>query len=752
MSTYSNLRQESFQGIETLATAFEGLVRNWKFSEEITGDVITPLQASNWVGDTAEVASMTITKVRNELDAAFEEASAIAKALREAHTELAAARADLDAALKTAADHSLTVTEDQDGVHVSWPRASNFADQHDGNYDESYRNQATGVSTAIEKALKRAEAADAAAATALGGTTGTDKGAFHASSGPEDQAHHAADLLKLAGHISDAQLDELNKLLKDHANDPRFTTAFYREVGPDGFLKLYGQLAVASGDKGGSRPKAIADLQANLGLSLATATNTHNVPHLDDQWEEGLRRAGTQRTDVWPADKPGSNPQPFGYQILTNILRTGTYDPHFLLPIAEHVTQLSTGGKALWTSDAWNFTDFNQMKFLGAPDGAKGGFNPMVGVLEALAHNPDASLEYFKGSATTYNFDGTVKATHQDNHYLDQLTEAGGKSPLQDIWYDHNQPGGKAEQPGASALGHALEAATTGRAYGSQDPLLPHTKEQAELMAKTVEIFGSGEHPHALHPGGSLWGAAPSLGHMAAAYMGDLQGAMSPDNKLLPRYGEPANLNDQATLKMLAALGRNPDAFGAIANAQQAYTTAHIQDLFRHRAELGPEFDGAVHNAAKAGGEVTGAIAAGRTFEIVHGAKEAAAAYNEGIGDNATWFKSLWAITGGPMKLTPAGMAITIAAGSGAGEEVKHLIDQMAGTYHVEPHYADEATNSQMTAQGAASHAASVAVENAAQGSGMNQWQINALSGNASEAVKSGVTDSLSVINAAAND
>ncbi|WP_051838655.1 DUF6571 family protein [Streptomyces sp. NRRL WC-3742] len=747
MTTFSNLRQESFQGIETLATAFEGLVRNWRFSEEITGDVITPLQASNWVGDTAEAASTTITKVRNELDAAFEEASAIAKALREAHTELAAARADLDAALKRAADHDLTV--DADGSAVRWA-ATTKADQHDPGYADTQRLLVKAVAEDIRKAVARAEAADAAAATALGGATGTDKGAFHASSGPEEQAHRAADLLKLAGNINDAQLDELNKLLKDHGNDPRFTTAFYKEAGPDGFLKLYGQMAVASGDKGGSRPKAIADLQANLGTALATATNSHNVPHLDDAWEEGLRKAGSTRQDVWPASKPGSNPQPYGYQILTNILRTGTYDPHFLLPVAEHVTQLSVG-KALWTSDAWNFTDFDQMKLLGAPDG-KGGFNPMTGVLEALAHNPDASLEFFKGPATTYNFDGTVKAVHQPNHYLDQLTEAGPKSPLQDVWYDHNQPGGAAEKPGATALGHALEAATTGRAYGSQDPLLPHTKEQAELMAETVKIFGNGEHPHALHPGGSFAGAAPSLGHMAAAYMGDVQGSMSPDNLLLPRYGEPAALDKASTLKMLAAIGRDPDAFGAVANAQQAYTTAHVQDLFRHRGELGPEFDGAVHNAAKAGGEVTGAIAAGRTLGIVGDGKEAAKAYNEGMSSNATWFKSVWAVTGGPWKLTPAGMAITIAAGSGIGEEVKSLIDQTARTYYVDPQYADKATQAQVTAQETAGHAAKVAVVNGAQGSGMNPMQVEALSANASEAVKSGVTDSLALINAAAND
>ncbi|MFJ9774714.1 hypothetical protein ACIRVF_26305 [Kitasatospora sp. NPDC101157] len=719
MSIYSDLRQGTFKGIETLASAFESLTRNWTLSSEFTGDILTPLQASNWRGDAAERAAAAITKTRNELDAAFEEATAIGKALRDAHTELAAARADLDAALKRAADHSLTV--DADGVNISWPAPTSDADKRDPTYTTTYKELAESVGQDIAKAVARAKAADTAAAAALGGATGKSRTAFQPSRGPEEQGERAADLLKLAGNLSDAQLDELNKTLKANANNPQFTTAFYGRLGPDGFLKYYGQLAAASADKG-NRSTAIADLQKNLGAALAGATDSHNFPHLSDEWAAGLRRAGATRVEVWPA----GGAQPFGYQILSNILRTGTYDKRFLNPIAEHVTQLSERD-AFWASDGWNVRDFNHLKFLGAPEN---GFNPMAGVLEALGHSPQAALAYFQEPATTYNVDGSVKQYNQKNTYFDLLTKTGGNSLLQDVWTGHTELYGHAEQAGVTSLGHALEAATTGRAYDSQDPLAPHTADQAELMKRVVDHFGNGDLPKSLHSGGEFAGIAPSLGHMAAAYMGDVQGALSPDDKALPRYGAPADLNQANTAKLLGALGRNPDAFGAIAQAQQAYTTAHIQDVITHRADYGVHYDAAVHNAAHAGGEVAGIITAARTQEIVHDARTQADAYNHALDENAVWAKSAWLMTGGELV---KGVPIV---GPGISEPVKHYIDDLAHNYHIEAKFADPATISQTDGMNAAAAAARTAVVNAAQGTGLSDTEIEAMAADTANQVR----------------
>ncbi|MFF2078813.1 hypothetical protein ACFVXG_29185 [Kitasatospora sp. NPDC058162] len=706
--------------------------------------MITPLQGSNWSGDAAESAATAVTTARNELDAAFEEASAIGKALREAHTELVAARADLDAALKKAADHSLTV--DANGVNVSWPAPTNEADKHDPSYEQTYRRLAQDVGTDISKAVARAEAADAAAATALGGATGSDRTAFRPSSGPEEQGKQAADLLKLAGNISDVQLDQLNKLLKEHANDPQFTTAFYSRLGPDGFLKYYGSMATVSAGKDGRRPQAIADLQKNLGLALATATDTHNLPHLSDEWEAGLRKAGYARQDIWPPNTSPHNLNPFGYQILSNILRTGTYDPHFLNPIAEHVTQLSLG-PGQWTSDHWSPDEFQYLRLLALPPGAgQGGFNPLGGVMDALAHNPEASVKFFNGSTTLYNLDGTVRGYSSDNHYVKDLAKPGEDSPLRDIWPGRDIVHGHPGQSATLSFGHALEAGVTGRPFGSQDQLAPHTGEQAKMMQTVVDIFGSKDGPRSLRPGGDFAGIAPSLGHMAAAYMGDVQGALSPDDKELPRYGAPADLDHANTAKLLGALGRNPDAFGAVAQAQQAYTTAHIQDVITHRGDYGTHSDAAVHNAAHAGGEVAGIITTARTQEIVHDARAQAEAYNHSLDESAVWAKSAWLMTGGEMV---KGIPIV---GPGLSEPVKHYIDDLAHNYRIEPKFADPATISQTGGVDAAAAAAKTAVVNAAQGSGLSDKEIEAMAADTANQVRYAHTDGSTLFTTAVND
>ncbi|MET8625585.1 DUF6571 family protein [Kitasatospora sp. NPDC004669] len=732
MSTYSDLRQETFKGIETLASAFESLTSNWNLSSEFTGDILTPLQGSNWRGDAAERAAATITKTRNELDAAFEEASAIGKALRDAHTELAAARADLDAALKRAVDHSLTV--DGDGVNVSWPAPTSEADKHDPTYATTYKALAQSVADDIAKAVARAKAADTAAAAALGGATGKSKTAFQPSTGPEEQGKQAADLLKLAGNISDAQLDQLNKALKDHANDPQFTTAFYNRLGPDGFLKYYGLMATVSSDKDGRRPQAIADLQKNLGLALATATDTHNFPHLSDDWEAGLRKAGYARQDIWPPNTSPHNLNPFGYQILSNILRNGTYDPHFLNPIAEHVTQLSLGS-GQWTSDRWSIDEFQYLKFLGLPPGAgEGGFNPLGGVMDALAHNPEASVKFFNGATTLYNLDGTVKGYSSDNHYIKDLARPGEDSPLRDIWPGHDVMHDHAGQSTTLSFGHALEAGVTGRPFGSQDQLAPHTGEQAEMMQTVVDVFGSKEGPKSLRPGGEFAGIAPSLGHMAAAYMGDVHVALNPEDDELTTYGAPAKLNQGNTEKLLGALGRNPDAFGAIAQAQQAYTTARIQDVMLRRDTYGPEFDLAVTNAAHSGGEVAGYLTAGRTAGLADEMKGQAKAYNDSISQNAMWGKAIWAATGGRV----AGDLPVV--GKGLSLPVNYFIDQMASSYYIDPNIADPATRADDEGFNAAAASAKKTVEQAAQGTGLNPDRIRALASGAAKGVLNGGT------------
>ncbi|MFJ3792435.1 hypothetical protein [Kitasatospora sp. NPDC090091] len=732
MVEFRELRYAPLAGIDGRAGAFEALVRGWEFSSELTGDVIVPLQGSGWRGPAAEQAAEAIAKVRTQIDAAFEEATGLARALRDAHTELVGAQEDLKVAIKSAVDQGMTV---DDAGAVNWPSATSAADKNDPDYANSYRQRASKVADAIAKAVARATEADAAAALALAADTGVSRTSFNAKplgGLAEEEAREAADILRLAGGATDTQLARLDQMLKAHAGDPRFATAFYASLGPDGFLKSYGQLTLASGRVGGNRPQAIADLQAGLGTALATATSTRNQPHLADAWEAGLRKAGSTRFDVWPVGQPGGGAQPYGYQILTNILRTGTYDPHFLNPLAEHVTQLS-GKQGFFTLDRWNAAEFEQMKYLGA---GQGGFNPMVGVLEALGRNPEAALRYFHDSATIYDLDGTVQATGWPNRYVEMLSAGGDNSPLQDVWKDHVVPMGHAESPGVIAFGHALEAATLGRVHDAPDAPLPrHTPEMADVMKRVVDSFGNGDGPKLLGKSAAFASLDASLGHMTAGYMGDVQSALNAQDTTLTTYGVRADLNQANTEKLLGALGRNPESYGAIAQAQQAYTTAHIQDVILHREDYKDLFGQAVDNAARPGGVVAGILTAARTEALVGAVQADAAAYNKSVDQNAIWAKSLWAMSGGRM------LGNIPVVGAGLSLPVNGFIDSVAATYHVDPRSADQATSSYDAGMTSASLAAKQAVEMAAQGTGMSERYVEALATSAANNLRAGASD-----------
>ncbi|MFJ2575441.1 hypothetical protein [Kitasatospora aureofaciens] len=727
---FEELRNVQVASLDTLAGDYEAMLRQWNFSSELTGDIITPLQGSGWRGFAAETAAGNITKIRNEIDAAFEEASGIAKTLRDAHTEITGAKADLEAAIRSATDQKLTV--DNDGT-VHWPPAITQEDKKDPDYANAYRQKASDAAQAIAKALSRAAEADAAAAAALAADTGTDRKAFNKKpmgGVSEQEAKQAVDLMRLGDKATPAQIVQLDALLKAHSSDSRFASVFFDSMGPDGFLKSYGAMAEYSGYYGNDATKrALADMQANLGLTLATATDGSKQPHLSDAWQAGLRKAGATQYQLLPDQLQGGNP--YGYQILSNILRTGNYDPHFLNPVAEHITQLSAANPGRWEDAVSKANPIGQVFFLSKDNS---GFNPMSGALEALANNPTAATRYFHDPATVYNDDGTVKATGQPNTYLKQLTGAGINSILQDFEPDHFTPHSMAASQEATLLGHALEAATTGRRYDATDgPMPAHTPEMSAVMKDVVARFGDTDGPDLLKKGGVFANMDPSFGHMVASYMGDVQIAIDHNNHSLPTNGAPANLDQGATQKLLGALGRNPDAFGTIAQAQQAYTTANLQDVMLQKDKYGELFGEAITNAARPGGEVAGILNAVATDEVYKQKQQEMDAYNNSVDEKVGWAKQVWTAT--------AGKAIEEIPGADKllAIPTDKIFENIAKGYHINTYPSDAAADCFNSGRNAASDAAEAAIRETAKGKGLDPTYLNALATTAANGAKQGL-------------
>ncbi|PYC82707.1 hypothetical protein C7C46_10155 [Streptomyces tateyamensis] len=242
MVTFYELHTTNLAALDALASAFERLVRRWDLGESLDSGVLATLRGANWRGDAASSAATAITGIRTQLDGAFDEAGALAAALRDAHTEFLGAQQDLARALQGAADHAMTV--DGDGtVHWAAPQGDPGDPQATARAKSAKQN-ADLVNQAIA-AVARATEADKALVTALAADTGSNTGAFNSSplgGISEVEAQKAADLMRLGDKATDAQLAQLDALLQAHGTDPRFASAFYTSLGPEGFLKDLGRL------------------------------------------------------------------------------------------------------------------------------------------------------------------------------------------------------------------------------------------------------------------------------------------------------------------------------------------------------------------------------------------------------------------------------------------------------------------------------------------------------------------------------
>ncbi|MCX4683859.1 hypothetical protein OG401_05960 [Kitasatospora purpeofusca] len=681
MVTYTQLQNVDLAGLNAAAGDFEKMVRSWDLSTKMQNEVIGPVQQSGWTGPSSESAAGALTGARDQIRAAFEEASAIARTLRDAHGEFDAARKDLRTAVQNATELGLTV-DAQGNVH--WPPATDPADKHDADYAKAQQANAQAAAQEIGKALDRATEADSASALALAMDTGNDSKSFNSTplgSVADAEAKQAAQILGLGSAASDTQLAQLQALLQHHSGDPRFATAFYGGQDPGTFLASYGALA-QSGDFADSpaRKAAVQGIQEGLGLTLATATDRKQQPHLPEDWADRLRRAGSRHIQIAPGAAYDSSP--YGYQILGNILRHGDYDAAFLKPIAEHVTQLTQENPARWDAVATRGgAPFQDFWFTGTPDdkGDYHGFNPMGSVLDALGHSPDAATKFFTDPPTTYWPDGSVKSTGGTNTYLALLTETGERSLLRDVSYPLGPNNGKAGPLQVEALGHALEAAATGRAYDDETgPLPPHSKEMATAMRQAVGLFGGKDASALLYDEGSLFGGLQeSLGKMAGAYMGDVQTALAPPSSHLPINGAPAGLSKEDVQRLLVTLGHNPEAYAAVATAQQAYTTAAINDVLLHASDHG-DLTAAAITSAVPGGTVAGLLSRGMVDEVFSVGKDNDEEYNNAITTTREWAGSIWGSTAGSVLETRAPIV-----GPLANTMVDKIMDGIAESYQV---------------------------------------------------------------------
>ncbi|WP_097900544.1 DUF6571 family protein [Streptomyces sp. b94] len=638
-----------------------------KLADEARTGMKAKAEKARWEGVNAGVTKEFIGKTASEFHDAATQARGIASLLADACTSF------------TSAKRQLAVMQDEEGPAAGvvinargkvLPRHDLRDDRtarRDPAFPEALRQQEEAVAAwqrRVDRVVEDCHDADESLKRALEANMKSEhdftKPAYKTLDA--EQAGHAAELLRtVTGAGGTARnveaLRELEDIIDDNRGDPEFATAFYRRLGAEGTLEAFARMSLDStslGPAGADRVGLVRDIQSDMGALLGLAT-TPSVPnHLDAAWTDRLLKAGRQEIDV--SGFAGVGTKVYGYQALGALWREGTYDQRFLTSVGRDLIAMDKEDPEIWSRNL----PYNQdMAFnLGAEGGR--GFNPLTGLMDAMSRHPAAAAEFFNESLRSdTNNDGIVTMLDLETSGKDAQSVVDymlDKKPADD-WYDATADSGTTL--GQKAMGNALEAAVTGRVPGDDDaPPVRHSKDMSGVMEKVVEKIGTNPElvsAKAGDPPGPLSALAPQFGDMAAEYMPDLQATAENAAGQIKPFGEPAQFEKHLMTRFLGSVGQDPDAYGAITHAQQAYTTGLVGDALRH-PERHADMGEAIRNAVHPGGEIAGMMSEARAHAVIDLKTHENSEYNEGVENNAKWTNRIIDLVGAKyLELIPVG-------------------------------------------------------------------------------------------------
>ncbi|MGW4998377.1 hypothetical protein ACWEP8_11930 [Streptomyces hydrogenans] len=689
---------------------------------------------AQWQGVNSDVTRPFVAKTAKEFEDAEAQAKGIQLLLADAHTSFLTAR---DSLIRIRDEEAPAAGVHVDAKGKARPRhdlSTDVTAAHDPSidYPRLVREQKEAVASwqrKIDRLVEDCADADDSLRRALAANVKDD----HNFSAPtyksldEEQVARAAELLKkVSGEGGTArnvaELKELEDLLDDNRNDPEFATGFYRWVGPAATLDAYAEMSLNStslGPAGKDRVDMVRNIQSDMGAMLGLATQKSTPNHLDAVWTGELMKSGRKQLDVQGVGFS----QIYGYQALSGLLRDGTYDKDFLVSVGRDMVAMDREKPGVWSESLPRSMD----QRINLDETGGKGFNPLTDLMEAMANNPEASATFFDEQLRSdTNKDGIVTLADEEltgkdaksvvDHMLD-------KKPTDD-YYD-TVSGGEAT-PGQTTTGNALEAAVTGRVPGDENAKpVEHTKTMASVMEKVVEKIGTS--PELAVDDGPLAGIAPNLGNMAAEYMPDLQATAENGADRIKPFGERAEFEKDKMALFLGAVGQDPDAYGAITNAQQAFTTALVSDVFQNPEKYADTGE-AVRNAVHPGGEIAGMMSEARAQATIDAAARADKEFNEGVADNAKWTNRMIDLVGAKyVEMLPVGGDVIGWIKEDVTESLVEKANQDTAT-----EARREAASGYGRAESFAKESAEAAVERAGKAAGLTQAQIQDYMGSAS--------------------
>jgi hypothetical protein len=657
-------------------------VSDWKLLvghlEDLQTDATDGLQKAaakaDWSGVNSQVSREFIGKTAHEFKDAHTEAQTIYNILSDALGELKGYHKQLNDAIERGRQKSLTVIGYDGGFTVT----TNIPPEARSQEDQKNEGDITALRDEIQGILHKATESDDGAAKALNLVVNqAEYGFSDVSANDRDSADKAIAeaekveriLKKDPSKVTNTELATLNASLAKYKSNPFFAETVATDLGAKKALEFYAgitddyQFYVNPRSRSGlsdeqkERMKLLGGLEDQLGTTLATASHSDS----DDmrQWKSDVIALGGTNL------RPGSEHTVYGFQVMSNLMRHGSYESDFLhdygtqlIDYEKKHTSDEYGGLQRRTTreDVLPWDHSGQYERLHYGAGNDAGEDPMTGFMEALGHNSDASTDFFN-----------------DGKNFDYLTE--GREWPQDFASTDAK-----HIAGYNSLGHALESATTGAAYDAHPPVLHRDADTASVAEKVVERYGQPaegtEAKRTQLSGAELMkkqeGIQDSLGRISAAYIDDIDWGLDDNDKrsVFAEDGTGRTLHDRAHFRasdargFLGTLGQDPDAYAQVGTAQQVYTTSVLD---AHPPTI--DDNGAVHSAAaetavRTGAEVQGIIDQARADQ--HGAEGAAKEqeYNDAVDKRTERNKAIAGmIVGGAFSFVPepeTGAAATI--------------------------------------------------------------------------------------------
>ncbi|GHH49387.1 hypothetical protein [Streptomyces candidus] len=597
-------------------TRLGSAVADWKrtaahlkaLSAQARTGLLAKSERARWEGVNAAVTRDFIRRTTKEFADALAEAQSIVKVIEDAHLELVK--------IQKAVRHIREVEGPKLGLNLTVQNDWANLQYRPGTFDKAVPRTTQPHDEAAVQALHsrlsvlvaHAAEIDASVARALSGSHGNDATHFgHRAYGSLDDAQQerALELARSGPSMTEDQYAEFNSIMKFNAKDADFSTAFYRGLGgPKQALDFYARMSLhgTEGDDP-TRLAQVQELQRSMGTALASATDPDNKPHLPTSWGPEFRKLGTQPIEYDPL---ASN-RPYGYQILGGLLRYGDYDPRFISPIAEDILRLHKEDPNRFMENrpyAPNDPDYGFN-----PSGRTGaGYDPLTSVLEGLGHSPEAAKQFFA--------DGEHLAELTSNEFewaADTLDRSTDDEALED-----------ARKGGPDALGHALEAATTGHPWDDVRPGLHRDEGTAAIMKKVIDLYSptSEVKPHEE--------MMDSLGRMGAAYIDDLNyssdnfGGSGREMGREERYAYSSDGSKRTDFDLMKVrnfmtlVARSEEGYKSLSTAQEFFTASGLA-AFRKDHMNGSEI-------ASTSAEMHGIIDGARSTQIRADARE--------LGDN----------------------------------------------------------------------------------------------------------------------